>query len=246
MTDLPTGLPAFGLFNRDLLPDRIAERQLRPGDKLPSERDLAAMMHVSRPSLREALRALDMMKIIEIRHGSGTYVASLQPERLVEHFDFVFSLDDSTFAEALAARAMLEPSLAATAARNATEAALAAISACIERAATSVHDAKLFLEIDLELHQLITDAVHNQIIARFMGTLSRLGLASRMRTVALKGVREQTLLDHQAIVAALLRRDAEAAAASMQHHIETIRQSLQENTVPESVASQPVEDQTGK
>jgi GntR family transcriptional repressor for pyruvate dehydrogenase complex len=249
MNELASDSSVFGLFNRDLLPDRIAERlvsliadrKLRPGEKLPSERDLAAMMQVSRPSLREALRALDMMKIIEIRHGSGTFVASLRPERLVEHFDFVFSLDDSTFAQALAARAMLEPSLAAEAAQNATEAELAEISTCWERAAVSVHDPKLFLEVDLELHQLITAAVHNQIIARFMSTLYRLGLASRMRTVALKGVREQSLRDHQAIVDALLRRDPEAAASTMQKHIKNISKRLNESVVQERVDSNPSE-----
>jgi GntR family transcriptional repressor for pyruvate dehydrogenase complex len=249
MTELPADSSVFGIFNRDLLPDRIAERlvsliaerKLRPGEKLPSERDLAAMMQVSRPSLREALRALDMMKIVEIRHGSGTFVASLKPERLVEHFDFVFSLDDSTFAQALAARAMLEPSLAAAAAQNATEVELAAIADCMERAAISVHDPKLFLEADLELHQLITAAVHNQIIARFMGTLCRLGLASRMRTVGLKGVREQSLQDHQAIVDALLRRDPEAAASIMQKHINNISKSLNESVVQESGESNRIE-----
>src|SRR5512136_2323466 len=121
--------PTYGVFERDMLPERIAarlvsliaERQLRPGDKLPPERDLAATMQVSRPSLREALRALAMLNIVEIRQGSGTYVASLRPEVLVEHFDFVFALDDATFAELLETRKMLEPSLAAAAATHATE-----------------------------------------------------------------------------------------------------------------------------
>ena len=242
MTDLPPDSLAFGIFNRDLLPDRIAERlvsliaeqRLRPGDKLPSERDLAAMMQVSRPSLREALRALAMMKIVDIRHGSGTFVASLKPERLVEHFDFIFSLDDSTFAQAFAARGILEPSLAAAAALNATDEELAVISACLERAAKSVNDAKLFLEADLELHELITAAVHNEIISRFMGTLGRLGLASRMRTGALQVTREKSLKDHQAIVAALLKRDPVAAASIMQKHIENVSKSLNEDLVQES------------
>jgi GntR family transcriptional repressor for pyruvate dehydrogenase complex len=249
MTELPADSLVFGIFNRDLLPDRIAERlvsliaerKLCPGDKLPSERDLAAMMQVSRPSLREALRALAMMKIVEIRHGSGTFVASLRPERLVEHFDFVFSLDDSTYTQALAARAILEPSLAAAAAQNATDDELAAIGACLERAVMSVHDPKLFLEVDHELHQLITAAVHNQIITRFMSTLGRLGLASRMRTVALKGVREQSLQDHQAIVEALLRRDPEVAASMMQKHIKNISKSLNESVVQVRSESIPME-----
>jgi GntR family transcriptional repressor for pyruvate dehydrogenase complex len=249
MNELPSDSSVFGIFNRNLLPDRIAERlvaliterKLSPGEKLPSERDLAAMMQVSRPSLRAALRALDMMKVIEIRHGSGTYVASLRPERLVEHFDFVFSLDDFTFGQSLAARAMLEPSLAAEAAQNATEAELAEIGTCWKRAVKSVHDPQLFLEADIELHQLITSAVHNQIIARFMSTLYRLGLASRTRTVGLKGVREQSLLDHQAIVDALLRRDPEAAASTMKNHIINISKSLNESVVQESSDPNPSE-----
>ena len=98
----------------------------------------------------------------------------------------------------------------------------------------SVQDPKFFLEADLELHQLITAAVHNQIISRFMGSLGRLGLASRMRTVALKSVRERSLKDHQAIVDALFGRDAEAAASIMQKHINNIGRSLNQNVVQES------------
>lgn len=249
MPELTADSSVFGIFNRKLLPDRIAERlvsliaerKLRPGEKLPSERDLATMMQVSRPSLREALRALDMMKIVEIRHGSGTFVASLKPERLIEHFDFIFSLDDSTFTQALDARAMLEPSLAAAASQNATKAELATIADCLERAARSVHDPELFLEADLELHQLIAASVHNQIIARFMSTLCRLGLASRMRTVALRGVPEQSLQDHQTIVEALLRRDAQAAASSMQKHIQNISNSLRKSIIQESGESNRIE-----
>ena len=235
--------PAFGVFQRNMLPERIAdrlialivERQLKPGDRLPAERDLAGMMQVSRPALREALRGLAMMKIIEIRQGSGTYVASLKPELLVEHLDFVFALDDSTFAELIEARAVLEPNIAATAALKATEAELAEIGACLQRAAASVRDETPFLEADLDLHQRITAAAHNQIIARFMSSLNRLGSASRSRTGALQQVRDQSLQDLQGIVEAVLQRDAEAARRAMQEHLTHIHQRLYEN--PENEAA---------
>ncbi len=237
MAEQPAVSPAFGIFNRDLLPERIverllsliAERQLRPGDRLPSERDLAAGMHVSRATLREALRALSMLKIIEIRQGSGTYVTSLKPELLVEHLDFVFALDDSTFAQALEARAELEPRIAALAATHATAAELEAIRASVERAQACIDDADQFLEADVKLHQLITQAAHNQILARFMASLTRLGLASRRRTSRQAGVRRQSAREHQAIGDALRRRNAQAAAAAMQQHIGHIRQSLRES-----------------
>lgn len=248
MPELNQASPEYGVFARDMLPERIAsrlvsliaERQLRPGDRLPSERDLAATMGVSRPSLREALRALAMLRILEIRQGSGTYVTSLKPELLVEHLDFVFSLDDSTFAELLEARRLLEPCLAAAAARHATEDDLAQLRACLERATSRVDDLDIFLDADLELHQIITAAAHNQIIARFMASLTRLGMASRRRTVALPGVRSRTLQDHQAIVEALHRRDSEAAANIMRLHLEYIQSSLRDSSaddVPETIIS---------
>ncbi len=226
--------PTYGVFVRDVLPERIAarlvsliaERQLRPGDKLPPERDLAAVMQVSRPSLREALRALAMLNVVEIRQGSGTYVRALAPEVLIEHLDFVFALDDSTFTELLEARQMLEPGLAAAAATRATDEELAQLRACVDRAAAHVDDPEAFLVADLELHQIISAAAHNQVAARIMNSLTRLGMASRRRTATLPGVRAQSVQDHQAIVEALLRRDPEAAAHIMRQHLEIIVSSL--------------------
>jgi GntR family transcriptional regulator, transcriptional repressor for pyruvate dehydrogenase complex len=242
MTELATPSPAFGVIARDMLPERIAarlvsligERQLRPGDRLPSERELAAAMQVSRASLREALAALAMVNIVEIRQGSGTYVTSLKPELLVEHFEFVFALDDSTFTELLEARRILEPGIAAAAAVNATEAERTRLRACLADAAAHADAPEAFLEADLALHQTLTCAAHNQIVARFMAGLTRLGMASRSRTVALPGVRQQTIEGHEAIVAAVLRRDPEAAAQAMRKHLEGIQASLAESVAHEA------------
>jgi GntR family transcriptional repressor for pyruvate dehydrogenase complex len=241
MQEQAAAAPTYGVFAREQLPERIAtrlasmiaERHLRPGDRLPSERDLAAAMQVSRPSLREALRALAMLNVVEIRQGSGTYVTSLRPEVLVEHFDFVFALDDATFAELLETRKMLEPSLAAAAATRATEDDLVRLRDWQARACANADNPDAFLEADLELHRIITQAARNQILARFMDSLTRLGTASRRRTGALPGVRTQSLQDHQAIVDALLRRDPEAAAAMMRKHLENIQSSLREDLDPE-------------
>ena len=235
MSDFVSTAPTYGVFARDVLPERIAarlisligDRQLRPGDKLPPERDLAATMQVSRPSLREALRALAMLNVVEIRQGSGTYVSSLKPEVMIERLDFVFALDDSTFTELLEARQMLEPGLAAAAAIRATDEELAQLRACVSRAAAQVDDPEAFLTADLELHQIISAAAHNQIIARIMDSLTRLGLASRRRTVTLPGVRAQSVRDHQAIVEALSHRDPEAAANIMRQHLQAVEGCLQ-------------------
>jgi GntR family transcriptional regulator, transcriptional repressor for pyruvate dehydrogenase complex len=239
--------PEFGTFERSVLPEQICERflllieegRLRPGDKLPAERDLAVMMGVSRPSLREALRALSTMKVIEMRPGDGTYVTSLEPALLVEHLDFVFSLDDSTFLQLLQARKILEPGIAALVAGQISDQELAGMQACLDRTAESMDDHEAFLQADLELHQRIAEAAGNPILGRFMAALSRLGVASRRRTVAIPGIARQTMRDHRAIVRALQSRDAAAAQAAMLHHLEGVQKELEAIAGAESPPADP-------
>src|SRR5690606_1275665 len=181
----------------------IRERELHPGDKLPPERELAAMMQVSRPSLREALRALAIMNVIEIRQGDGTYVTSLEPKLLMAHLDFVFALTDATFLELFEARRILEPGIVAIAATRITDEEIAALEACVARSIDLVDDHAAFVQADLEMHERIAKAAGNTILERFMASLSQLGKESRRRTVALPGVTRQSVQDHLAIVDAL-------------------------------------------
>ena len=183
-----------------------------------------------------------MVNVVEVRQGSGAYVTSLKPELLVEHFDFVFALDDSTFTELLEARHMIEPGLAAMAAFKATDEEIAALHACLERSAAAVDDADAFLEVDLELHDLILAAARNQIMTRFMAGLTRLGTASRKRTGVLRDVREKSHREHVAIVQAIQRGDHLAAAAAMESHIRNIQKSLQttiQDTSSRNTESEP-------
>lgn len=226
--------PEFGTFERSALPEQICARflslieggELRPGDKLPPERELAAAMQVSRPSLREALRALSMMNVIEMRQGAGTFVTSLEPALLVEHLDFVFSLDDSTFLQLFEARRILEPGIAAVASQRITNVELAELRSCLARSRKQVDDREAFVRADLELHQLIASAAGNPILGRFMSVLGRLGVASRRRTVEITGVPAQVVSDHEAIVEALSTRDAAAAHQAMLQHLENVQQRL--------------------
>lgn len=224
----------FGVFKKKVLPEQIStrllslikQRHLRPGDKLPPERELATIMEVSRPSLREALRALALMNVIEIRQGDGTYITSLEPSLLVEHLDFVFSLDDSTFLELLELRKILEVGTVALAAQRITDDEIAGLEACLEKSHESVEDYQAFLQADLELHKRITEAARNPILTRTMATVGQLGIASRRRTVEIPGVPEQVLVDHRAIVMALKARDPEVARQAMLQHLNNVEQYL--------------------
>ena len=237
-------VPEFGPVERTILWEQVAEqlmtmlreKHLRPGDKLPPERELAAMMQVSRPSLREALRALSMMNVLEVRQGAGTYVSSLEPELLVEHLDFVLSLDDSSLLELFEARKIVEIGIAGLAAQRITDEELAELEAGLGRSQETLHHPSDFLQADEQLHKTITQAARNPIMSRVIDSISRLLMVSRSRTVEITGVRERTVEDHRAIIAALKRRDPEAAQEAMLQHLNNVEQGLLDSHPPTTEA----------
>jgi GntR family transcriptional regulator, transcriptional repressor for pyruvate dehydrogenase complex len=225
--------PPFGTVTREAVPqqivsrllDLIQQRHLGPGDRLPAERELAATMGVSRSSLREALRALTVLGVTEMRHGAGTYVSSLEPDLLVRHLSFVLSLSEHASDQLFEARKVVEPAMAALAAERIDHGTLDSLDACVDRARTVIGDAEAFMETDLELHDAIRMAAGNAILGRFMESIYALGVASRNATGAKRAVRERTVEDHRAIVAALRERDGDAAAAAMHHHLENVERA---------------------
>jgi GntR family transcriptional repressor for pyruvate dehydrogenase complex len=225
--------PPFGTVTREAVPqqivsrllDLIQQRHLGPGDRLPAERELAASMGVSRSSLREALRALTVLGVTDMRHGTGTYVSSLEPELLVRHLSFVLSLSEHGSDQLFEARKVVEPAIAALAAGRADDASLVHLDECLEQAESTMDDAEAFLVADVELHDAIRVAAGNAILGRFMESIRALGLASRKRTGTAGAVRRQALADHREIVAALHARDGEAAAAAMHRHLDNVERN---------------------
>jgi GntR family transcriptional repressor for pyruvate dehydrogenase complex len=233
----PQSSVEFGTFERNVLSEQIAarllemikDRKLRPGDRLPPERELAVMMQVSRPSLREALRALSVMGVIENRQGSGTYVTSLEPERLVENFNFILSLDLPTFIDVLEARKVIEVGLAAMAARKITDQQIQALEQCLEESERVLHDPEAFMACDLRIHQDIAEAAQNNILSTFMVSINQVNVYSRRRTVELPGVAQHSFEDHRRLVQALKSHNPEAASQAMLDHLNFVEQNLVEH-----------------
>src|SRR5262245_42752203 len=163
---------SFGTVSRDALPDQIAtrlidlitERRLKAGDRLPPERELAASMGVSRSSLREALRALAMLGVAEMRHGDGTYLTALAPETLMKPVGLVLALSDSGLAELFEARKLVEPGLAELAAERISAADAEELQQCAQASADVLADPDAFMWHDIELHALIARAADNAIL----------------------------------------------------------------------------------
>ncbi|MFF5228548.1 FadR/GntR family transcriptional regulator [Dactylosporangium sp. NPDC000521] len=192
----------------------IVDGRLTPGQRLPAERELSELLGISRPTLRETIRALVGLNILESRHGAGTFVAGLSTAALLEPMRFVMALNERTVEELFEARLLLEPALAALAARRATDEQVAAM-----RAAIGGGDQ---VEADVLLHRLIAGASGNALLAAMLESLSGLGRSSRSMTSGRPGMSERTAEDHEAIVAAVEQRDPDAARRAMAAHLERI------------------------
>jgi GntR family transcriptional repressor for pyruvate dehydrogenase complex len=197
----------------------VKEKGLKTGDKLPPERELSLILNVSRPSLREALNALKLMNIIENRQGSGTFVSSLTPEKLVEHLDIEFALDDSTYANLLQARTILEAGMVALAAENIGDNEIYEIEQCLDEAVKAIDDPETFMACDIDLHRRIMEIAGNRIIQAFMHSIDRISIYSRRRTGDDMDIRRQATNDHRKIVTALKAHDPDAARKAMIAHL---------------------------
>ena len=230
----------FTVIPRSTLPEEVANRllalirdqHLLPGTKLPAERSLAGMMDVSRPVVREALRALALMRVVDIRQGDGTYITSLEPEQLIAHLDFVFAKDSVALVQLLEARRVVEAGNARLAASRVTEAALAALDDLAVSLASCIDDPVRFSELDIALHNAVCAAAGNFLLSQFMNIISTLGKVSRERTGGLHGVREAALRDHRRIVGALRAHDPDAAEKAMLEHLDHVERGLGPATGP--------------
>jgi GntR family transcriptional repressor for pyruvate dehydrogenase complex len=204
----------------------IQEGELEAGERLPPERELASLLGVGRPSLREALRALQLMNVIEVRPGEGTYVGSLKAEQLAEPLRLLLVLQDVTYLEVLEARRSVEPAIAALAAERISEEELDQLDSCLRKAAECVDDPDDFLQADLELHSTIVEASRNPLLVGIMASIASLGPATRQRTAYIPGIREVVLTHHRHIVEAIRRQDPQASRDAVEKHISHIEQAL--------------------
>ncbi|MGX1853171.1 FadR/GntR family transcriptional regulator [Streptomyces sp. NPDC055299] len=205
----------------------IVSGALRPGDRLPKESELAAELGLSRNSLREAVRALSLIRILDVRQGDGTYVTSLDPTLLLEAMSFVVDFHrDDTVLEFLAVRRILEPAATAMAAGRIQEEELDVLEAQLNALGPSPSVEEL-VACDLEFHRGIVAATGNSVLCSLLEGLSGPTTRARVwRGLTQKDAVARTLTEHRAILGALRDRDAEAARAWATVHIASVEQWL--------------------
>ncbi|MFJ4847955.1 MULTISPECIES: FadR/GntR family transcriptional regulator [unclassified Streptomyces] len=205
----------------------IVSGALRPGDRLPKESELAADLGLSRNSLREAVRALSLIRILDVRQGDGTYVTSLDPQLLLEAMSFVVDFHrDDTVLEFLAVRRILEPAATAMAAAIIPESQLDALEDQLAALGTSPSVEEL-VACDLEFHRGIVQAAGNSVLCSLLDGLSGPTTRARIwRGLTQEDAVSRTLHEHRAILGALRDRDAEAARSWATVHVASVEQWL--------------------
>ncbi|RFU82995.1 FadR family transcriptional regulator [Streptomyces triticagri] len=205
----------------------IAEGRLEPGQRLPTERELAARLGISRSSMREAIRALTVIGVLQARHGSGIYVTQLEAGDLLETFGVVADLSRGPrLVELLEVRRVLESTAAALAAARITEDQLAEVEGHLI-AMNATDDPEEILAHDLAFHRAIATAAGNDTMAAILEGLSSRTFRARVwRGYQEEGAFERTRREHDRIHTALRSRDPEAARAAAAAHVGEVEQWL--------------------
>ena len=220
----PTGHePRLYRIVADRIEELIEQERIAPGERLPSERDLATRLSVSRTSLREALLALELGGVIEVRGGSGVYVS--EPATLDAH---ALEAGPGPF-EVLSARRLIEGEIAAIAARMATDGAVDAILRAVEAMERQHADKSSNEQADRNFHLAIARATGNSALVGVMDYLwdQRGRLWHRLKEhFQTEELRQETLADHRRIVEAIAAHDAAAAKKAMRAHLERVSRTF--------------------
>jgi GntR family transcriptional regulator, transcriptional repressor for pyruvate dehydrogenase complex len=205
----------------------ITSGRVRPGEKLPREADLAAELGLSRNSLREAVKALSLINVLDVRQGDGTYATSLAPSLLLEALSFIVDFHrDDTVLEFLEVRRILEPGATALAALRMSDEDKTKLGDVLDSVAVDspVED---FVAADLEFHKKIAIGSGNSVLASLVDNMSMPTARARVwRGMTEPRAQERTLAEHQAIHRAIVAGDADLARSWATVHIAGIESWL--------------------
>jgi DNA-binding FadR family transcriptional regulator len=205
--------------------DMVRAGVLRAGDQLPPERDLAAQLNVSRPSVREAMRGLTVLGVVRSRQGGGAFISDLDAEALLGPIQFFLSLQDMNIRELYDARSLIESDVARRAAVAIGAEELARLEAILAAQAATLADPIAFRASDYAFHEAIWIGSRNAFLKRIGQGLNVLGLEFRKRASETPGVLERSFGDHRRLLNALQARDPEAAAQAAATHMQNVFQS---------------------
>jgi len=196
----------------------IQEGKLQPGERLPPERELAVRLQVSRASVREALRSLELQGLLSSRQGSGTFIAAVSQEELLRAFARLAE-EGQTLRDIFELRFLLEPPIAAMAARRATPQDIARLEATLKQQEQQIHLGQSGVEADVGFHAALAEATHNGALLRLGATLMEVLTPSRDTHLQTPERSRLSLLSHRRILEAIQAGSAARARKAMEDHV---------------------------
>lgn len=201
---------------------------LKSGDRLPSERELAEMFNVSRPTVREAIRALVVLGVLKARHGSGVYVSPLEAADILGPLSFFLALNDVQVDRLYEARRLIEGEIASLAASKVTAEDIPGLQLLIKRQTQAINDPYSYRSLDTDFHQKLAEIAGNPFLARAAESLNVLGLEFRKASSETQSIIADSIRHHERLVECIASHDAEGARISMQSHMMNVLRSTKQ------------------
>ena len=218
----------------------MTSHKLSAGDRLPSERELAATLRVSRPSLREAVRSLQSEGRLVVKHGQGVFVAEPSAQRSMRES---MARLDHNLTELFAMREVLEVPAARWAAQNGDSAALEAVQAALDELDSALveepRNYDQLQHLDAQFHLRIVQAAGNRLLEQTQGVLNELLRTGMQTTLAIEGRAEKSRQEHRRILDALLAGDPAAAATAARAHVKSAGKAA--NHRIQAMAAEPLD-----
>lgn len=210
--------------------DLISSGTLKPGDKLPSERELAIKLNVSRVSLREAFKTLAAMGLVEVKRGQGVFILETNMETVISQFAGMLLFKKDEVLQLFEVRKTMEVQAVRWASERAGQDEIKQLLQLVNEAKSHVKDSSVDYEVarrhDVLFHETIFKAAKNVVLIRVMNSLLDIFEEARTKTLAIPGRAAKSIYDHDRIAEAIACRDADKAGQEMYKHIEDVENSI--------------------
>ncbi|MGM7668020.1 FadR/GntR family transcriptional regulator [Microbacterium sp. A93] len=227
---LPSGSPVSEVARR--LMDLFTSGSVASGARLPPERQLAATLGVGRSAVREALAALEILGIVDVRPGSGTYLRGAASELLPQTLRWGLLIGERRTAQLLELREGLEIYVARLAATRADDAILERMAQIVERMRATVTELAAFARADLDFHHALAEAAGNETLTDQVHVVRSLLQVYADRAVHDREHAERAVAEHEAVLEAVRAKDADGAASAMAVHMATASARLLADAEP--------------
>lgn len=214
----------------DQISRSILRGDYRPGSKLPPEREIASQLGVSRTVVREALRSLEIMGLVESQVGGGTFVKEYSLEHVLDPIANYFSSDQCLIDEIIETRKILEPVMVKLAAERATDEDITFIKKAVEQMEKEVEDGMSGINGDTAFHFALASATHNSAMTKILSLIADLLHYTMKASLQADPDQSLTLEGHRRILAAVEKKDADGACELMRRHLDASYDRIKSKT----------------